>query len=674
MLFSIMNKEQNSFAIYMQQLKNNPKDIFKIVEKIGISSCDTQLTSLGEGSYAKVYKAVDKVTDKMVAIKITQRNTDQFSHLNEIDFLRKIEHPYIVKLIDVYTNDNEIWVILEYCQLGSISDIMKQTNNTLTEPEIAMVCYSVLLALEYIHACGKIHRDVKPANILVSAQGQVKLTDFGILSKLSKTNTFAGSILWMAPEQLQGEEYDSSVDIWALGISVIEMAEGNALSFPPDITSPQKSKIQYKPRTRLNEPENFSAELKSFIADCLQTDPKKRAKAKDLLYHPFIETYKPRLVDIKRSFCAEKMKEIESFRKSVLTSRRPDETKTFEMAIAEESDIHQNETVEYLASELNRNLQVRNNIDQVENQTFIQKSDAPSGDDFLLSQSLISEESPSKNAKKSVHNEYKRDYKFSENYNESKEGLGSTYIQNSRLHSFEKKGKRVPMLDLSFQNSTIEQASKGPMGNHLIATNKKKEVPAYSDNMKTPNRVVHPKVYKSINNTNFSVKHRVNTDTSPAQPEFSFENESVSAPSIEGFKVDMTDINGIDTTREAISDSVIMQQPDISSVRGLTISTAPASKGDTTNIKIILETPQPDPKQKNQIFKIIRENLEIAPPKTESATKGEKLSDPEIITARQKLENDMKAELEEIQRKYIEKFKSLERLSQSSRGTNSGFK
>jgi len=109
------NLNQPSFCDYMSNLKTTPHKIFQIIEK------------LGEGTYASVYKALNKITDKLVAIKVFPAHNDQFAYLNEIEFLRKIDHPYIVKLHDVYKTNEEIWMVLDYCQLGSIQDLMNTT-------------------------------------------------------------------------------------------------------------------------------------------------------------------------------------------------------------------------------------------------------------------------------------------------------------------------------------------------------------------------------------------------------------------------------------------------------------------------------------------------------------------------------------------------------------------
>ena len=120
---------------------------------------------------------------------------------------------------------------MEYCNPGSVSDIIKITKRTLNETEIASICQAVLRGLEYLHDTKKIHRDIKAGNILLDHLGNAKLADFGVSAQLintySKKNTLTGTPYWMSPEVLSNSEYNKKTDIWSLGITAIEMAEGD---------------------------------------------------------------------------------------------------------------------------------------------------------------------------------------------------------------------------------------------------------------------------------------------------------------------------------------------------------------------------------------------------------------------------------------------------------------
>ncbi|KAJ8669590.1 hypothetical protein QAD02_000849 [Eretmocerus hayati] len=262
-----------------ESLTRQPEEVFDIICK------------LGEGSYGSVYKALHKESGQVLAIKQVPVDTDLQEIIKEISIMQQCDSPYVVKYYGSYFKNTDLWIVMEYCGAGSVSDIMRLRKKTLQEDEIATILCDTLKGLEYLHLRRKIHRDIKAGNILLNNEGHAKLADFGVAGQLTDTmakrNTVIGTPFWMAPEVIQEIGYDCVADIWSLGITALEMAEGK----PPygDI-HPMRAifMIPTKPPPSFREPDQWSPEFIDFVSVCLVKNPEERATASELLNHEFI--------------------------------------------------------------------------------------------------------------------------------------------------------------------------------------------------------------------------------------------------------------------------------------------------------------------------------------------------------------------------------------------------
>jgi len=207
--------------------------------------------------------------------------------------MKSSKHPNIVEYVDSFIVQDQLWVVMEYMGGGCLTEILEQFESVqLNEVQIALICKETLRALVYIHSLHRIHRDIKSDNILLNDAGEVKIADFGYAAQLTqqqqKRNTVVGTPYWMAPELIRGHDYGIKVDIWSLGIMVMEMAEGEPpyMEFPP---LRALFLITTKGIPDLKEPFKWSEEFKDFLNKCLVKDVEGRPDAKTLMAHPFIK-------------------------------------------------------------------------------------------------------------------------------------------------------------------------------------------------------------------------------------------------------------------------------------------------------------------------------------------------------------------------------------------------
>ncbi|XP_047468211.1 TRAF2 and NCK interacting kinase b isoform X13 [Mugil cephalus] len=270
----------------------DPAGIFELVELVG------------NGTYGQVYKGRHVKTGQLAAIKVMDVTGDEEEEIKaEINMLKKYSHHRnIATYYGAFIKknppgmDDQLWLVMEFCGAGSVTDLIKNTKgNSLKEEWIAYVCREILRGLTHLHQHKVIHRDIKGQNVLLTENAEVKLVDFGVSAQLDRTvgrrNTFIGTPYWMAPEVIACDEnpdatYDFKSDLWSLGITAIEMAEGAP---PLCDMHPMRALflIPRNPAPRLKS-KKWSKKFQSFIESCLVKSHSQRPSTEQLLKHPFI--------------------------------------------------------------------------------------------------------------------------------------------------------------------------------------------------------------------------------------------------------------------------------------------------------------------------------------------------------------------------------------------------
>lgn len=246
---------------------------------------------LGNGAFGTVWKARRKQTAEIVAIKQIdlESSTEDIAEIQcEIALLAACQSKHITSYFDSFITGFRLWIVMEYMSEGSALDLIQTSR--LSESQAAFICREVLQGLTYLHCQGKLHRDIKAANILLNSTGEVKLADFGVAAQLSsnmsRRHTCVGTPFWMAPEVIQQAGYDYKADIWSLGITMIELLMGE-----PPLSEFHPMRVIFlipkSPSPQLQD--NFSLPAQEFVSCCLKKDPKARLSSQGLAAHVFLE-------------------------------------------------------------------------------------------------------------------------------------------------------------------------------------------------------------------------------------------------------------------------------------------------------------------------------------------------------------------------------------------------
>ncbi|KIY94964.1 fused [Monoraphidium neglectum] len=245
---------------------------------------------VGEGSFGKVYKGRRRCTGQITAMKfIVKQGKSEKDIKNlrqEIEILRHLRHENIIQMLDAFETKDHFVVVMEFAQ-GELFEVLED-DQSLPEEVVQNVAKQLVHALHYLHSNRIIHRDMKPQNILIGANGAVKLCDFGFARAMSCSTmvltSIKGTPLYMAPELVQEQPYNHTVDLWSLGVILYELYVGQ----PPFYTNSIYSLIHHIVKDPVKFPEKISPEFKSFLKGLLNKRPGDRLGWPELLEHPFV--------------------------------------------------------------------------------------------------------------------------------------------------------------------------------------------------------------------------------------------------------------------------------------------------------------------------------------------------------------------------------------------------
>ncbi|XP_043920489.1 myosin-IIIa [Protopterus annectens] len=352
----------------------DPSDTWEITETIG------------KGTYGKVFKVLNKINGSKAAVKVLDPVHDIDEEIEtEYNILKNLsDHLNVVKFYGMYykkdvKNGDRLWLVLELCTGGSVTDLVKgllKRGERMDESIIAYILHEALMGLQHLHTNNTIHRDIKGNNILLTTEGGVKLVDFGVSAQLSNTrlrrNTSVGTPFWMAPEVIACEQqldstYDARCDIWSLGITAIELADGDP---PLSDLHPMRAlfKIPRNPPPTVQHPDLWSTDFLDFINKCLTKDFEHRPAVSELLLHPFVSEIKEKEQDLQKKLMElvdhhQEMGVIEKRRHERIHTKKDQYMKSLNSSLDDTDDLA---TLEFLdENTVAENLEERYSKDQI---------------------------------------------------------------------------------------------------------------------------------------------------------------------------------------------------------------------------------------------------------------------------------------------------------------------